>query len=207
MPSTTLSLHVGWQCWGGSADEPRGPCRGHVYLTPWPDSQSAVRPALTAERGYDLRGHRGSSLTGSSLKRSRDRADRQCPCWWQRIATGSGRSISIQLWCLPTEADEQLKMYFSVSKILYVVYFFLNNGSCQNGFLKTWEFKMTFCRILKFAGISIFCEIFIGYFLQEAQICLLFLTPCNFLEWMRYSVMSRLQLLLISRCQKRPPVW
>lgn len=72
MPRTTLSLHVGRQCRGGSADEPRGPCRGHVYLTPWPDSQSAVRHVLTAERGYDLRGHGGSGLTGSSLKRSRD---------------------------------------------------------------------------------------------------------------------------------------
>lgn len=71
-PRTTLSPRVGPQWRGGSADEPQGPCRGRVYLTPWPDSQSAVRPALTAERGYDLRGHGGSGLTGSSLKHDRD---------------------------------------------------------------------------------------------------------------------------------------
>lgn len=46
--------------------------RGRVYLTPWPASQSAVRPFANAWAGYDLQGHGGLGLMGSSLIRGRD---------------------------------------------------------------------------------------------------------------------------------------
>lgn len=192
MACTTLSLHVGRQCRGGSADEPRGPHRGHVYLTPWPDSQSAVRPVLTAERVYDLRGHGGSGLTGSSLKGSRDTTalTDSVPVGGSEYPRGPVGASLFSCDVCQTEADEQLKMYFSVSKILYVVYFFLNNGSCQNGFLKTWEFKMNFT-ILE----NLLWNLQWLFFARSPDLLALS-APCNFLEWMRYSIMSRLQSFL-----------
>lgn len=71
MLCAALSLSVGQQCEAGSADEPQG-TQGSCLLNPLTCQPISCQASANGWPVYDLQGHKGFSLTGSSLIRSRD---------------------------------------------------------------------------------------------------------------------------------------